>query len=650
MKHWHLFLFSSVFFSLADSAFANPQGSSVIAGQATVQQTSPQELQVTASDRAILHWQDFSIGAGETTRFIQPDSSSWVLNRVMSANPSEIFGSLQANGKVFLLNPNGLLVSENASIQTAGFTASTLEISDQEFLQKGDLHFKGGSQSAIINYGTIHAWDGDVVLLARRVENNGMLGSAQGGVLVAAAQEILLKPSGTERLFIQVAADKSGTELIQNGQIIAVETELKADGNPYSFAIQHTGSIDALTLVEKEGRVLLATTSGSIRNAGSISMQKGEVKIAADRNLLLDEGSSISAESGSIFLSAANGEAALLGEISNDNGTILEVRAPEILLGEKAAIRMTGGSQSIVHLESTAFDITLLGVLKAYDETRILINSQQDIKVGNGNQMGHTRIDSASGTIKLSAARDITITASKNRVAQITSQAPSGMISVEAGRDAFVTGGLEASGRAYVFSKGDLSFITGRHLMMKSNGDGYAALGAAQTATVIVDNLYSTPPQVGPGSLYMGPNTRLQGGELRVFTAKQSLNTIEGILNLVPFYPGQQYVESAEEVWGTYFSTASGGVPFTIFYKEIWVHPAVTDLFNIATSEFLQNLRYYDDFYYMPKTFCVRYMEKMQDRLRVKGSLFTPDILPNRCYRPLNEYYKNANGKLINLL
>lgn len=650
MKRWHLFLFSSVFFSLADSAFANPQGSSVIAGEATIEQVSSQELQVTASDRAILHWEDFSIGVGETTRFIQPDSSSWVLNRVVSANPSEIFGSLQANGKVFLLNPNGLLVSESASIQTAGFTASTLEISDQEFLQKGDLRFKGASQKAIINYGTIQAWDGDVVLLARRVENHGMLGSLEGGVLIGAAQEILLKPSGSERLFIQVAADKNGTQIIQDGQIIAVQTELQADGNPYSYAIQHTGSIDALTLVEKEGRILLATTSGGIRHTGSISMQKGEVKIDANRNLLLDEGSSISSQVGSIFLSAAQGEAAVLGEISNDNGAIFEVRAPEILLGEKAAIRMKGDSQSIMQLESTALDITLLGVLKAYDQTRILINSQQDIKVGNGSQTVHTRVDSASGTIKLSAARDISITASKNRVAQITSQTPSGIISIEAGRDAFVTGGLESAGRAFAFSKGDLSFITGRHLMMKSNGDGYAALGAAQTATIIVDNLYSTPPQVGPGALYMGQNTRMQGEDLRIFTAKQSLNTIEGVLNLVPFYPGLQYVESAAEVWGTYFSNSSGGVPFTIFYKDIWVHPTVTDLFNIATSEFLQNLRYYDDFYYMPKTFCVRYLQRMEDRLRVKGSLFTPDVLPNRCYRPLREYYKNANGKLINLL
>src|SRR5262245_56908107 len=107
------------------SSKANPLGEQVAAGSATFNRDGS-TLNVTTSDRAVINWQDFSIGAGELTRFLQPNASSAVLNRVVSGNPSSILGSLQANGQVYLVNPNGILVGAGAQIDCHSFVASTL--------------------------------------------------------------------------------------------------------------------------------------------------------------------------------------------------------------------------------------------------------------------------------------------------------------------------------------------------------------------------------------------------------------------------------------------------------------------------------------------------------------------------------------------
>src|SRR6185436_19919175 len=100
-------------------------GSATIAGQGTPVLTINQ-----ASDRAIINWNSFSIGSGELTRFIQPGANSAVLNRVLGGNPSAIYGTIQANGQVFLLNPNGVFVGPSGQINVNGFVGSTLNLAN----------------------------------------------------------------------------------------------------------------------------------------------------------------------------------------------------------------------------------------------------------------------------------------------------------------------------------------------------------------------------------------------------------------------------------------------------------------------------------------------------------------------------------------
>src|ERR1700752_3387897 len=101
------------------TALANPTGANVVRGTAAIHQAG-NLLQITNSPNAILNWQQFSIGAGETTRFIQQSPASAVLNRVVGGDPSRILGMLESNGRVFLINPNGIVFGAGSRVDVAG--------------------------------------------------------------------------------------------------------------------------------------------------------------------------------------------------------------------------------------------------------------------------------------------------------------------------------------------------------------------------------------------------------------------------------------------------------------------------------------------------------------------------------------------------
>jgi filamentous hemagglutinin family protein len=125
----------------------NPTGGAVVAGSATIGPAGSTLTINQASNTAIINWQTFSIAGGETTKFIVPNSTSATLNRVTGGNPSAIYGTLQSNGQVFLINPSGILVGAGGRIDTAGFLGSTLDVSNDAFLKGGDMHFAGSSSA-----------------------------------------------------------------------------------------------------------------------------------------------------------------------------------------------------------------------------------------------------------------------------------------------------------------------------------------------------------------------------------------------------------------------------------------------------------------------------------------------------------------------
>jgi filamentous hemagglutinin family protein len=122
-------------FWIPTSTVALPTDGKVVAGQATIQHTTPTSLSIQQStDKAILNWNSFSIAANEAVRFYQPSIYSIALNRVLGIDPSVILGQLQANGRLFLINPNGILFGAGAQVNVGGLLASTLQIKDGDFM------------------------------------------------------------------------------------------------------------------------------------------------------------------------------------------------------------------------------------------------------------------------------------------------------------------------------------------------------------------------------------------------------------------------------------------------------------------------------------------------------------------------------------
>lgn len=144
-----------------------PSGGQITAGQGQIALPADQQMVINqASDKLAIDWQSFDIGAGNKVTFNQPGRDAIALNRVLGADGSKIMGQLDANGRVFIVNPNGVLFGKDAQVNVGGLVASTLDISNRDF-EAGNYAFKGnGKNAAVSNNGVIVANQGSVALAA----------------------------------------------------------------------------------------------------------------------------------------------------------------------------------------------------------------------------------------------------------------------------------------------------------------------------------------------------------------------------------------------------------------------------------------------------------------------------------------------------
>lgn len=311
---------------------ANPAGPDLQAGTAVFTQPNAQTLEIQNSAGAVIHWQSFSIGAGETTRFVQPDASSAVLNRVTGGDPSAILGRLQSNGRVFVINPNGILFGADAVVDVAGLVASSLSISNADFLA-GRLAFAGsGSEGAVVNQGWLKAGPGgEVVLVAPRVENSGLIEAPDGRLLLAAGARVVLHSVDDDALSFELEA-QSG-EVLNLGQLIA---ERGAAGL-FARTVRHSGEIAV----------------------GGLSVDAaGRVRIVAADDLEVAPGARITANGsvgGTVELAATSGTATIAGAIeatgSGGQGGRVTLTGDSVAIESTAALDAsgsTGGGEVLV--------------------------------------------------------------------------------------------------------------------------------------------------------------------------------------------------------------------------------------------------------------------------------------------------------------
>ncbi|TNC99309.1 MAG: hemagglutinin-related protein, partial [Rhodocyclaceae bacterium] len=282
LKRLSLVLAAAGFSSLV---LANPINPTVVAGSAAFQ-SSGNALTVTNTNGTVIDWKGFSIGQGEITRFIQPDAASQVMNRVTSGVPSEIFGALQSNGRVFLINQNGIAFGPNAQIDVGGLVVSSLGLSNADFLA-GRLNFTGqAGAGSIINQGVIRtATGGMVALIAPTVENHGVIEAPNGDVILAAGKSANLVD--LQRPEIQVEINAAANQALNVGQLVGRSIGI------YAGAIRHSGIANANTAVRDERGRVVFKAAGDTLVSGSISARNeaglgGRIEVLGNRVGVLD--------------------------------------------------------------------------------------------------------------------------------------------------------------------------------------------------------------------------------------------------------------------------------------------------------------------------------------------------------------------------
>jgi len=339
-------------------ALAGPEGAQVVNGQVTFQQNG-YNTTITASDQSIINYSSFDIAQPEVVQFIQPSSSASVLNRILSANPTMINGTLLANGRVFFVNPAGVIIGGSARINVTQLVASGLNMSNSSFLN-GQYEFAGGNGS-VINEGDISAQS--VYLVGKQVINAGNIQCPDGYVVMAAGDKVYLGEPGSN-IIVEIGSIEApdvdqtqfSAEVINEGIIDAGGGTiiLAAAGDILSRPIvSNFGSLSTSVSEGDAGNISLVANEGQIINTGDITaisnngsggtvtanadeiVNTGTVNVSGAQGGNVDfEGTSFVGQFGSIY---ADG-------LETDGGNISLAANQEVALGSQSLTTANAGT------------------------------------------------------------------------------------------------------------------------------------------------------------------------------------------------------------------------------------------------------------------------------------------------------------------
>lgn len=306
--HWKKTLALLVMSALslgASSVDAMPEGGVIRSGEGAVSQNGRKMTIRQDSGRLAMDWTNFNVGKDETVRFQQPGKDALALNRVTGNQQSVIDGSLLSNGHVLLVNPNGVVIGKNASIDVGGLVASTANVKDnfmKEFGNSTGAFTLGGvSDGKIINEGTINAEGGLVALHAAKVENSGTIKSNGGSVLMAAADTLTLTPDTDGKLNFTVDGKVAEASALNKGVITAdggtIVMTADSASDVMSTVVNNEGTLQARTLRKNEkGQILLegndkgqVEVSGTLDASGTDDGQDaGNIKVIGQKTIVHD--------------------------------------------------------------------------------------------------------------------------------------------------------------------------------------------------------------------------------------------------------------------------------------------------------------------------------------------------------------------------
>lgn len=483
--HWKKTLALLVMSALslgASSVDAMPEGGVVRSGSGSVTQNGKEMTIRQDSGRLAMDWTGFSVGKDETVRFQQPGKDALALNRVTGNQQSVIDGSLLSNGHVLLVNPNGVVIGKNASIDVGGLVASTAQVKDNFMKEFGNstgaFSLGGVSDGKIINEGTIKAEGGLVALHAAKVENSGTISNTGGSAVLAAADTLTLTPDADGKLNFTVDGKAAEASALNKGAITAdggtIVMTADSASDVMSTVVNNSGTLQARTLRKNEkGQILLdggdkgqVEVSGTLDASGTEDGQSaGNIKVIGEKTIVHD-GTNLLArgnvDGGKIETS---GDVLNLGDNLNIDAKGVNGKAGEWLLDpldvyicNDAPTTTYGSKETDIKKYETDGSLTSSTSIGYHDP------AQKESADASATSTGITWIKTKTITDLLNNGIDVTIqAAATNGVANITVNSP---IKKESGDDATFT--LDAM-RNITINK-DITSTNGK-LNVKLNSD-----------------------------------------------------------------------------------------------------------------------------------------------------------------------------------
>ena len=446
-------------------------GAVVTSGAADIARTGNVTNINQSTDRAAINWQTFNIRPEETVNFNQPGAASVTLNRVIGNERSVLEGVLNADGQVFLINSGGIILTKNASVNTGGFLASTLNITDEDF-NAGRYIFRndGGAvkAGAVVNKGTITVKNGGyAALLGGTVSNQGIIRAEKGTVALASGDKIRLNFNGDSLPgVIGVVIDEGAFDaLVENrGAIIAdggkVYLTAKAANELYESRVNTDGLIQARTIGDLKGGIEIYAHDGTANIAGTLDASAPD-KTGGDGGFIETSGGAIKISDNAIITTksanGANGEWLIdpdgftVGITTNDGDMSASALTANLANGN-VTISSTNG-------RGNTGDININGAV-SWSENTLTLNVTNNVFVNN--------TMTATGTAGLTA---------KYGTGTNADGAPMGLYTAVADGNARIdfsgTGALRLGGDLYTVIN-DANRLTA----VRNNPDGRYALGS----------------------------------------------------------------------------------------------------------------------------------------------------------------------------
>ncbi|RYX97675.1 MAG: filamentous hemagglutinin N-terminal domain-containing protein [Comamonadaceae bacterium] len=428
--------------ALAVSPGALPAGGAVTAGQAVIRQAGAVMTIEQGSAKAAIDWRSFNIGSGGTVNFVQPSANAIALNRVTGQDATQVLGALNANGQVFILNPNGVLFAPGAQVNAAGIVASTRGMSDADFMA-GRLTLSGSSVAGVVNQGQLAAAPGGyVALVGAQVVNHGGISAPLGDIRLAAADQVSLKIDGAG--LTSMTIDQGTLD-----GLAANHGLLKADGGRVYLT---ANGLDHLSRAVVNNQGVIEAHSVGARN-GSIL-------------LLGDMASGRVVVGGTLDASAPGGESGVNGGFIETSAAHVDLTAPHRVV-TTAAQGTTGQwliDPSDFTIAASGGDITGAQLSADLAASNVTLQSSAggSASVPGGNVNVNDVVSWAANRLTLNAARDINLNANLNGSGTAS-------LALEYGQSGLAAAGLGK----YVLADGvRVNLPAGNSLRTKAGSDG----------------------------------------------------------------------------------------------------------------------------------------------------------------------------------